>query len=108
MTDLLPLTLPAVDAGTEAWSSWLATRTTDQLDVARGLVSALKAEKPREAAVLLERWNDLNLALGNAFAASSLVQQVHPDAAVRELAETAELEAHRLLTDLRWTASSTT
>ncbi len=100
MTDLAPLTLPAADAGTDAWSAWLTTRTTDQLDAARGLIAALKAERPREAAVLLERWNDIGLALGNAFAAGSLVQQVHPDAAVREQAEAAEVEAHRLLTDL--------
>ncbi len=50
--------------------------------------------------MLLERWNDIGLALSNAFAASSLVQQVHPDAAIREQAEAAEVEAHRLLTDL--------
>ncbi|HEX3222432.1 MAG TPA: M3 family metallopeptidase [Nocardioides sp.] len=100
MTDLAPLTLPAADAGTDAWSGWLTTRTTDQLDRARDLIAALKAERPSAAAELLERWNDLNLALTNAFAASSLVQQVHPDAAVREQAERAQLEAHKLLTDL--------
>ncbi len=100
MTDLAPLTLPAADAGTDAWSAWLTTRTTAQLDTARELIAALKAERPREAAVLLERWNDIGLALSNAFAAGSLAQQVHPDAAVREQAEAAEVEAHRLLTDL--------
>jgi thimet oligopeptidase len=100
VTDLAPLSLPAVDAGTEAWSTWLATRTTDQLDVARALIAGLKAEQPREAAVLLESWNDVNLALGNAFAAAGLLQQVHPDEAVRDQAEAAETEAHRLLTDL--------
>ena len=100
MTDLAPLTLPAADAGTDAWSAWLTTRTADQLDSARGLIAALKAEHPRDANVLLERWNDIGLALSNAFAAGSLLQQVHPDAALREQAEAAEVEAHRLLTDL--------
>ena len=100
MTDLAPLTLPAADAGTDAWSAWLTTRTTDQLDSARVLIAALKAEHPRDASVLLERWNDIALALGNAFAAGSLLQQVHPDASLREQAEAAEVEAHRLLTDL--------
>jgi thimet oligopeptidase len=100
VTDVLPLTLPAVDAGTEAWSAWLTSRTTGQLDAARGLIAALKAERPRDAAVLLDRWNDVNLALGNAFAAAGLLQQVHPDEAIREQAENAETEAHRLLTDL--------
>ncbi len=100
MTDLAPLTLPAADAGTDAWSAWLTTRTTDQLATARELIAALKAERPRDAAVLLERWNDVGLALSNAFAVAGLVQQVHPDAALREQAEAAEVEAHRLQTDL--------
>src|SRR3954447_22628848 len=92
--------MPAADAGTEAWSAWLTTRTTDQLDTARELIAALKAEQPREAHVLLERWNDIGLALSNAFSVASLVQQVHPDATLREQAEAAEVEAHRLQTDL--------
>jgi len=100
VTDLPLLTMPAPDSGTDAWSAWLTTRTSDQLDTARGLIAAVKADRPRAAAELLERWNDINLALSNAFAASSLVQQVHPDAAVREQAEQAQLEAHKLLTDL--------
>jgi thimet oligopeptidase len=100
VTDVLPLTLPAADAGTEAWSEWFTTRTTDQLDAARELVAALKAEKPRQAAVLLERWNDITIALSNAMAVSSLIQQVHPDASLREQAEQAEADAHRLRTDL--------
>jgi thimet oligopeptidase len=98
--DLEPLTLPTADAGTDAWSSWLTTRTSAQLDTAREMVAALKADRPRRAAELLERWNELNLALANAFSASSLIQQVHPDAAVREQAEQAQIEAHKLLTDL--------
>ena len=85
--------MPAADAGTDAWSAWLATRTTDQLDHARDLVAALKAERPRRAAELLDRWNEITLALGNAFAASSLFQQVHPDEAIREQAEHAQVEA---------------
>src|SRR5262249_55874881 len=100
VTELPPLTMPAADAGTDAWSAWLTTRTTDQLDAARELIAALKADRPRAAAELLERWNDINLTLSNAFAASGLVQQVHPDAAVREQSEQAQLEAHKLLTDL--------
>jgi len=100
VSELPLLTMPAADAGTDAWSAWLTTRTTDQLDTARELIAAVKADRPRAAAELLERWNDISLALSNAFAASSLVQQVHPDAAVREQSEQAQLEAHKLLTDL--------
>ncbi len=100
MTDLAPLTMPAADAGTDAWSSWLATRTTDQLDRVRDLVAAIKADRPRRAADLLDRWNEITVALGNAFAASSLIQQVHPDGDIREQAERAQLEASKLQTDL--------
>ena len=100
MPDLEPLTLPTADAGTAAWSAWLSTRTDDQLAAAREQIASLKADRPDRAAELLDRWNGINTALSNAFAASSLVQQVHPDAAVREQAEQAQVEAHRLLTDL--------
>jgi thimet oligopeptidase len=100
VTDREPLTMPNADAGTDAWSAWLRTRTDDQLTAAREQIAALKADRPEQAAELLARWNDLNIALGNAFAASSLLQQVHPDATVRDQAEAAQVAAHALLTDL--------
>jgi thimet oligopeptidase len=100
VTDLAPLSLPTADAGTDAWSAWLTSRTTDQLAVVSDIVGSIKADRPRRAAELLERWNELNIALGNAFAAAGLLQQVHPDAAVREQAEQAEVQASKLLTDL--------
>ncbi len=100
MTDLAPLVMPTADAGTEAWSAWLSTRTTDQLTAVRDLVTALKHDRPRRAAELLDRWNRINIALGNAMAAAGLVQQVHPDAAIREQAERAEVEVSMLVTDL--------
>src|SRR5689334_10341717 len=92
--------MPAADAGTEAWSTWLASRTTDELQRARDLVAALKDERPRRATNLLERWNDVAVALGKAFAASGLFQQVHPDQEIREQAERAQVEAALLHTDL--------
>jgi thimet oligopeptidase len=100
VTDLAPLTMPAVDAGTEAWSAWLTTRTTDELARARTLVAAVKAEQPRSAADLLDRWNLVNVALSNALSAAGLFQQVHPDAEIREQAERAEVEGSKLVTDL--------
>ncbi len=45
-------------------------------------------------------WNDLNLALHNAFSTASLVSNVHPDEAVRTRAERAEQDAHKLLTEI--------
>jgi thimet oligopeptidase len=93
VTDLAPLTMPAADAGTDAWSAWLTTRTSDQLDRVRDLVVAIKADRPRRAADLLDRWNEITVALGNAFAASGLLQQVHPDDAIRDQAERAQVGA---------------
>src|SRR5262245_16296657 len=92
--------MPAADAGTDAWSGWLAGRTADQLQRARDLVAAVKEERPRRAADLLEAWNEITVALGNAFAASSLFQNVHPDPVIREQAELAQVEASKLQTDL--------
>ena len=100
VTDLAPLSMPAADAGTDAWSTWLTTRTTDQLQRARDLIAAVKEERPRRAADLLDRWNDITVALANAFCASGLLQQVHPEAAIREQAERAQIEASMLQTDL--------
>jgi thimet oligopeptidase len=100
VTDLAPLTMPAADAGTDAWAAWLSSRTSDQLQRARDLVAALKDERPSRAADVLERWNEINVAFGNAFAACSLFQQVHPDEAIREQAEQAQVEASKLVTDL--------
>jgi thimet oligopeptidase len=91
VTDLTPLVMPTADAGTEVWSRWLDSRTTDQLTAARDIVAALKRDRPRRAAELLERWNDINIALGNAMAAAGLIQQVHTDAEIREQAERAEV-----------------
>jgi thimet oligopeptidase len=92
--------MPAPEAGTDAWSAWLSERTTDELARARGLVDSVKADRPRRAEELLDRWNLINLALGNAMAAAGLFQQVHPDAAIREQAEQAEVEGSKLITDL--------
>lgn len=92
---LSPLDLPTRDAD---WESWFATRCDGQLDRARDQVSRLRATAPDNGLEALALWNDVNLALGNAFAVSSLMAQVHPDEAVRTRAEQGEQEAHRLLT----------
>src|SRR4051794_19089662 len=100
MTDVSPLTMPSPDAGTDAWSEWLASRTTGQLEIARGLIEALKRDSPLRAAEVLDRWNEINLAMDNASAACELFQEVHPDAAIREQAEQGQVEKSRLRTNL--------
>jgi thimet oligopeptidase len=97
---LTPLTMPTADAGADTWSAWLATRTDDQLERARDLVAALKRDRPERAAELLDRWNEITLVLANAFSASGLMQAVHPDQAVRDQAERAQIDAASFATDL--------
>ena len=95
MTDsnLSPLTLPESDA-----EGWVADRTDTELARAAELVATIKAGGHKGSA--LELWNDVNIALGNAFAVASLMSNVHPDEAVRNRAEAAEQAASKLLTEI--------
>jgi thimet oligopeptidase len=93
-----PVSLPT-SSDASAWESWLADRCDSGLDEARRLVDVMKAG-PHGAAEAMELWNDLNLALHNAFAVASLMSNVHPDESVRSRAEQAEQDAHKLLTEI--------
>ena len=97
--ELRPLELPA---STSEWGGWFERRCDEQLARARDLATELKQipPEPRTAEETLNLWNDVNLALGNAFAVSSLLSQVHPEEPVRTSAEKGEQEAQRLLTEL--------
>jgi len=89
-----PLELPASD-----WEGWVGTRCDDQLATATETVAELKTGS-RSAAETMALWNDVNLAMTNAFAVSSLLSNVHPDERVRERAEKGEQDAHKLLTEI--------
>ena len=77
----------------------MGARVDDQLDRARARVADLK-EGGRDAAGTLGLWNDVSLALSNAFAVASLLSNVHPDEAVRSRGEKGEQDAHKLLTEI--------
>jgi thimet oligopeptidase len=94
---LQPLDLPARDGD---WASWFADRCDGQLAQARDLLMRLRTAAPESGPEVLAVWNDVNLALKNAFAVSSLMAEVHPDETVRTRAEAGEQEAHRLLTEI--------
>jgi thimet oligopeptidase len=96
-TPLKPLELPANDGD---WEAWFTARCDDQLSRARDLVQRLKTAAPKNGLEALALWSDVNLALRNAFAVSSLMAEVHPDETVRTEAEAGEQEAHRLLTEI--------
>jgi len=92
-SDLAPLTLPDSE-----WETWLGSRCDNQLARARDLVDQLKAgDEPSRTLAL---WNDVNIALSNAFAAASLFANVHPEESVRSRGEKAEQDAQKLLTDI--------
>ncbi len=96
-TRLHPLDLPTARSG---WETWFGARCDGQLDLARRLAGELKGDPPADGEATVRLWNEVNLALANAFAVSSLLAQTHPDVGVRSLAEKGEQEAHRLRTEL--------
>jgi thimet oligopeptidase len=95
-SDIAPLALPTSD-----WEAWLAARSDDQLGETRRLLAELKTpDADRDAAATLALWNDLNLALRNAFAVASVLSNMHPDEAVRTRGEQVEQDGSRLLTEI--------
>ena len=97
MTDApAPLQLPSPDQ----YADWLADRCNRNLDEVRSLVETFRGLSGAPGLEVAEAWNDVHVALGNVFSAASLFANVHPDEAVRTQAETAEQDAHRLLTEL--------
>jgi thimet oligopeptidase len=90
------LDLPGRDAD---WKSWLDDRARGALREAVEKVLALKSA-PAEDTAILQLWNDAAIALANAFAVTSLLSSVHPDAEVVELAEAIEVEARKFADDL--------
>jgi len=91
---LAPLALPAPDG----YLDWLSDRIESHLDRARELAAGLKSDEGR--ADVLGTWNDVNIAVANVLAVTSLMANVHPDQVVRERAEQGEQDARALLTEL--------
>jgi thimet oligopeptidase len=92
---LAPLALPAPDA----YEDWLRDRVASELARAKELVAGLKAYPPAEPVAVLRVWDEATGHLGNVGAAGSLFGNVHPSAAVREIGDAAEAEAHRIGTE---------
>ncbi len=95
--DPAPLALPPRP---EEWESFVANRADANLDRARTLVTELKGGRPRDPISTLVLWNDVHVALSNAFSLVGLVKQVHPEDAVQTVAENREQEAQKLATDI--------
>lgn len=86
MTDLTlePISFP-VQA--EGWRDFLEHRLDGSLDEAKGLIEKLKDGTLRTRSEVLELWNDTDMALGRAMSMASVISEVHPDAKIREFAE---------------------
>jgi thimet oligopeptidase len=91
-----PLQLPSDES---AWSAFVAERADANLARARELTAVLKDGTIRDAYEVLELWNDCDLALQNAGSMVGLLAEVHPDEAVRTLAEDRQQEVAKLATD---------
>jgi thimet oligopeptidase len=89
-----PLELPV-----DRWAQWLTDRVDGALDEARRVLAALKDDTSRSPQAVLDLWNDSDIALTNARAVCSLLSEVHPDEAVRTVAEQRDQEVDRLRTD---------
>ena len=94
--ELAPLALPAED---DAWLDWVNERAREGLGDAGSHVAALKDVTAGDTTIL-QLWNEVGIALSGVFALSSLMSVVHPDASVMAAAESFEIEARELSTDL--------
>jgi thimet oligopeptidase len=92
-------TLPTPDGD---WGGWLEDRCSRGLADAKAAVESLTspASGAREPLETLQIWNQVNIALGDALSAATVLIQVHPTEAIRSQAETAAQEAKRLATDI--------
>jgi thimet oligopeptidase len=83
----------------ESWTHWLTERIDTALDSVRRVLADLKDGSARSTADVLALWNEADLALDDAASLASVFAEVHPDVAVRTLAEDRAQEISRLETD---------
>ncbi|WP_245934080.1 M3 family metallopeptidase [Branchiibius hedensis] len=93
---LSPLALPAPQEARR----WLVQRCDDSLARAAQTVAELKSAQDPSAAQVVDAWNEIQIALGNASAAASVHSETHPDAAVREAGDDAMRRIDAFSTDL--------
>lgn len=93
-TSPAPIDLP----GGGDWLAWVAQRCHDQLEEAQQQVGLVKAGSS-DAPVVLVAWNKAETAIANAESVA-LWAEVHPDAAVRDLADELSQQVQKYVTEL--------
>ena len=93
-TQPAPVDLP----GEGDWLAWVSQRCRDQLEEAQQQVGLVKAGSS-DAPVVLVAWNKAETAIANAEAVA-LWAEVHPDAAVRDLADDLSQQVQKYVTEL--------
>jgi thimet oligopeptidase len=93
-TQPAPVDLP----GEGDWLAWVSQRCRDQLEEAQQQVGLVKAGSS-DAPVVLVAWNKAETAIANAESVA-LWAEVHPDAAVRDLADDLSQQVQKYVTEL--------
>jgi thimet oligopeptidase len=91
---MTPYAFPAV---ADNWPTWIDGAVDERLERVRALLGEVRAAGPEQ---VLELWNELELALGDADALVSTFAEVHPDEAVRTRSEEHAQEISRLRTEI--------
>ena len=96
VSELRPIALPSDPA---EWAGFLRARADAALGRSAAAISALTDGTARDPLTVLDLWNESEIGLRNAEGFVSLLAEVHPDHAVRELAEELGQEATRARTE---------
>ncbi|MEV4687137.1 M3 family metallopeptidase [Microbacterium sp. LWH3-1.2] len=101
---LAPLPFPSDAAG---WADFVTERRADRIARVHGIDARLTSETALTTAERLELWNDADIALAEALSEAYVVSEAHPDAEVRDIAESQvqaveSLSAARLLNRDLW------
>lgn len=93
-----PLALPAEP---DAWADWLRGYGEDQLAAAERTAATVRAARTdtQTSADVVAAWDEVGRRLGLVASAGELFAQVHPDAAVREVADDLSLRAAQRATE---------
>lgn len=97
-TDSQPAPAPLDLPGDGDWHAWVSQRCHDQLEEAQQQVGLVKAGSS-DAPVVLVAWNKAETAIANAEAVT-LWAEVHPDPAVRDLADELSQQVQKYVTEL--------